>query len=165
MINISKKLPPVKCPVCDKQFLRHEEEYVQDKRRYYHKECYGKEPEDEEKKQHANLVEYIKLLRGTEDLPPLIFIQIAELSKELELSYLGIQLVLEYFHEIKGHTVANSDGIGIVRYVYKEAINYYTELQRVRNHNKDIEWEYKPIEIKVSNRRYEHKTFNLEDFE
>lgn len=40
-------------------------------------------------------------------------------------------MTLEYFYEIKNNSTRNSNGIGIVPYVYDEATDYYRRLAEI----------------------------------
>lgn len=123
MIFISRA---VKCPFCEKTFVREEEEYIVHNKRYYHKECYEKKFPN--RQEYDELIDYIKKIFKMDIITPLINKQIKDFVKEYKYNYSGMKKTLEYFYEIKGNNIAKARGIGIIPYAYEEAKNYYYNL-------------------------------------
>jgi hypothetical protein len=123
----------VKCFYCNHVFDRDKEpaEKIDGKNRYAHAECAerakGLLAKNEEDKQ--KLEEYIKNLFGYKALPESVNKQIRQFVVEYNYSYSGILKSLIYFYEIKHGDKEKAYGrIGIVPFVYSDALNYYRAL-------------------------------------
>lgn len=123
----------VKCFYCNHVFDRDKEpaEKIDGKNRYAHVECAEKAKgllaKNEEDKQ--KLEEYIKNLFGYKVLPEGVNKQIRQFVVEYNYSYSGILKSLIYFYEIKHGDKEKAYGrIGIVPFVYSDALNYYRAL-------------------------------------
>lgn len=134
------------CKICGKRFDRDTEQGVKcGNRRYAHYECYPegekvplliKNTEDEDLKK---LKAYISKIYGKDVNWALVMKQIKEYQKEYNYSLSGILKSLVWFYEVKGNSVEKSkNGIGIVRFVYQEAFNYYYNLFLIKEQNKNV---------------------------
>jgi len=80
--------------------------------------------------------EYIKKLLNISALTPKINKQILTYKNDYNYSYSCIHKSLTYFYEIKGNDVSKANGgIGIVPYVYKQALDYYYALWEAKQKN------------------------------
>jgi hypothetical protein len=165
----------VTCVYCKERFNRDNVPTTQvSARRYAHKECaeeHEKNKSQEEKDQEA-LEKYIMKLFDESYVNARVRKQIKDYQKEYNYTYSGMLKTLIYWYEIKGNSTEKANGgIGIIPYIYNDALKYYYSLYlaKIANENKDIE-EYKPkikmIEIypptvppKVT------RLFNLDDSE
>lgn len=67
----------------------------------------------------------------------------------------GILKTLEYYYDVKKHSVAESGGsIGIVPYVYKEAKDYYQKTWEANKNNEGLELEQETVSITISNPQF-----------
>ena len=106
-------------------------------KKYFHEPCHEAYKEDI---QHKNeLLEYIMELQGHRKLDPKIFAQLKDWQEKYQFKYKGIELTLRYFHEIKGNSY-DEKGIGIVPYVYQEALNFHVRLNEVENKAKNNDY-------------------------
>ena len=142
----------VKCPHCDEQFDRESVAFEKVGRRYYHEDCFveyqkAKAIEDkakEKKKEVGNelegqrraLIAYVMELQNTNRPNGLVFKQIKDLYEQ-GFSYIGMKSTLYYFHEIMGNPVLGT-GIGIVPFVYEDAIQWYTKKSVAGRHFDDL---------------------------
>lgn len=167
----------VKCVVCGKKFDRDKIQAVQvSTRRYAHYSCC---PEgelvplgDTVDPELVKLETYIEQLLGDDYNPARVKKQIKDYKKEYDYSYSGMLKTLIWFYEIKGNSKEKANGgIGIIPFVYKEALNYYYSLYLAQIANEQIaETAYKPVvkEITISSPevyRRPPKMFNSEEEE
>ena len=167
----------VKCVVCGKKFDRDKIQAVQvSARRYAHYSCC---PEgelvplgDTVDPELVKLETYIEQLLGDDYNPARVKKQIKDYKKEYNYSYSGMLKTLIWFYEIKGNSKEKANGgIGIIPFVYKEALNYYYSLYLAQIANEQIaETAYKPVvkEITISSPevyRRPPKMFNSEEEE
>ena len=165
----------VTCPYCHVKFDRDKEKFVQiSARRYAHPKCYqeAENNKSQEQKDQEALEQYIMNLFKEPYLNARIKKQIKDFQAEYQYTYSGMLKTLVYWYEIKGNSIEKANGgIGIIPYVYKDALNYYYSLYlaKIANEDKNIE-EYQPL-IKEFNiespRTYirEPRLFNLDDAE
>ena len=117
----------VKCHHCNEQVDR--KEAIKYKNYNYHPHCY------EQKKARDELSDYICRLFGLKRPGPVIYAQISQLMEEnKDFSYCGIKQALIYYYEILKNPVKDQykNTIGIVRYVYDDAQEYYKSLDEKR---------------------------------
>lgn len=130
----------VKCLYCGQEFYRSECEWVKPRgNRYAHKECAVKE----EAKQGIVLQIHEKMREtlGQNYNKAKIDKQIKSLLKEGK-SEIGILRTLEYWYDIKGSSAEQANGgIGIVSYVYGEAMNYYDRQKKYKQMRETINLE------------------------
>lgn len=130
------KKPLVTCPYCDKKFDRDIVEFVPVGRRYAHVECYQKKKYKEECVNKIH--EKMKNLLGANYSKTKISRQINELLKEGK-SEKGILNTLEYWYDIKKADPAKANGgIGIVSFIYGEAMDYYYKLDQNTKRNAGV---------------------------
>lgn len=164
---MAKKM--VKCKYCGIQFDRNAEPFVAvGGRRYAHKACAEKHDEglSQEERNYAELEAYIKELFQESYLNAKVKAQIKNFKKEYNYTYSGMLKTLKWWYQIKGNSVDLArGGVGIIPYVYNEALNYYYTLFLAQNANKDLtEFRPKVQEIEISSPRVrvkKQKLFNL----
>lgn len=149
----------VKCTVCGVQFDRDKIQAVKTgARRYAHYSCYPEgeivplpNPVDEDL---VKLELYIEKLLGEDYNPARVKKQIKDYKKQYSYSYSGMLKTLIWFYEIKGNSKDKANGgIGIIPFVYKDALNYYYNLYLAQIANESIaEESYKPVikEIEIA---------------
>lgn len=141
----------VTCVYCGERFNRDKEPTTQvSARRYAHKECaekYEANKSQEEKDLEA-LEKYIMHLFDEPYVNARARKQLKEYKEQYNFTYSGILKTLIYWYEIKGNSTEKANGgIGIIPYVYNDALKYYYTLYlaKLANESKDIEI-YKPKE-------------------
>ena len=144
----------VKCPKCGETFDRDIIQAVRiNGRRYGHAKCY---PDNNnfvplvEKKisEEQKIKNYAKSILKEQYVAARVNKQIKDFLAE-GYTASGILKTLIYWYEIKHNDISKSmGGIGIVPYVYKQALDYYYNLYlaEMANVDKDID-EYRPKEI------------------
>lgn len=147
----------VKCPKCGETFDRDIIQAVRiNGRRYGHAKCY---PDNNnfvplvEKKisEEQKIKNYAKSILKEQYVAARVNKQIKDFLAE-GYTASGILKTLVYWYEIKHNDVSKAmGGIGIVPYVYKQALDYYYNLYlaEMANVDKDID-EYRPKEIFIS---------------
>ena len=139
----------VKCLYCGKTFDRNSEDYVKpNERRYAHKECYENRSPEEKAKDEIFL-KTKKWFGEDYDKKKITF----QLNRYLNdgKTALNILKALEYFYIEKGNSFAQANGgIGIIPYIYDEAIEYWETKDKIKNRKvqKD-ETEFKVRKIKI----------------
>lgn len=135
----------LKCFYCGQTFDANAEEFVQvTSRRYAHKSCAisAEERKSKEEKDKEQLENYIKKLFNIDELTPKIRRQIETCRKEKNYSYSGIYKTLKYWFEIRGNPIEKANGgIGIVVYVYDEALLYWRAIWEAQQQNQNIKIE------------------------
>lgn len=158
-----------KCKYCGIQFDRDKEPWVEvSARRYAHKVCYekamgGLSPEDkaqkEEEEDLKKLENYIMVLFNESFISAKIRKQILDYRKNYGYTYSGILKTLQWWFGIKKNSVESAnDGIGIVPFVYKQALDYYYSLYLADIANESFK-DYKPevVEITIKSPRAEKR--------
>ena len=147
----------VKCPKCGETFDRDIIQAVRiNGRRYGHAKCY---PDNNnfvplvEKKisEEQKIKNYAKSILKDQYVAARVNKQIKDFLAE-GYTASGILKTLIYWYEIKHNDISKAmGGIGIVPYVYKQALDYYYNLYlaEMANVDKDID-EYRPKEIFIS---------------
>lgn len=147
----------VKCPKCGETFDRDIIQAVRiNGRRYGHAKCY---PDNNnfvplvEKKisEEQKIKNYAKSILKEQYVAARVNKQIKDFLAE-GYTASGILKTLIYWYEIKHNDISKAmGGIGIVPYVYKQALDYYYNLYlaEMANVDKDID-EYRPKEISIS---------------
>lgn len=142
----------VKCPYCGQRFNPDLEEFVKpSSNRYAHKACFllHEEKKTKEEKDKKDLEDYIKQLFGIKDLSPKIKAQIKRYHDQ-EITDYEILKSLQYFFDVRGNTIEKANnGIGIVEYIYKEALKYWKGLEEIQVKNSDVKLERNVVEIHV----------------
>jgi hypothetical protein len=162
----------VKCKVCGKTFDRNAENAVKvGGNRYAHATCAeGYEvPQDEQ--DLDKLHKYLQQLFKNDYNYVVLQKQIETFVEVNKFSYTGILKSLIYWYEIKENTLEKSnDRIGIVPFIYQDALKYYLALFMANEINKDKRLEdYKtPIinEVKIKKPVRDlpvFRLFNLDD--
>lgn len=141
----------VTCVYCGERFNRDKEPTTQvSARRYAHKECAEKHEasKSQEEKDLEALEKYIMQLFDEPYVNARVRKQLKEYKEQYHFTYSGILKTLIYWYEIKGNSTEKANGgIGIIPYVYNDALKYYYALYlaKLANESKNIEV-YKPKE-------------------
>lgn len=154
----------VKCLYCGKTFDKREVEWVKPNgNRYAHKECAQKE--ELKKGIVLQIHEKMKSVLGAKYNKTKIDRQIKELTNQGK-TVNGILQTLNYWYDVKGDDGSNAKGgIGIVEWIYGEALEYYERQKKYRQLGKiedyiDDEVTYK-IKPKPITKPVGVKLFNL----
>ena len=131
----------VTCLYCKKQFNRDKEPTKKiSARRYAHLDCWENYLANmsQEEKDIQNFYDYTKNLFG-EDYNYILTKKLAErYVKENNYTYSGMLKTLKWYYEKEGHSIEKSNGsIGIIPYIYKQALNYYYTLYKAQLVNKE----------------------------
>ena len=131
----------VTCLYCKKQFNRDKEPTKKiSARRYAHLDCWKNYLANmsQEEKDIQNFYDYTKNLFG-EDYNYILTKKLAErYVKENNYTYSGMLKTLKWYYEKEGHSIEKSNGsIGIIPYIYKQALNYYYTLYKAQLVNKE----------------------------
>lgn len=131
----------VKCLYCGEQFDRDKTPTKQvSKRRYAHIKCWEEHRANmsQEERDIEAFYDYTKSLFG-EDYNYILTKKLAErYVKENNYTYSGMLKTLKWYYEKEGHTLDKSNGsIGIIPYIYKQALNYYYTLYQTQLINKE----------------------------
>lgn len=134
----------VKCKYCGVQFNRNAEPFVEvGGRRYAHKACAEQHQTaiPQEEQDYQALEDYIKKLFKEDYLNAKTRKQIRDFRKEYNYTFSGMLKTLYWWYEIKGNSIDLAQGgIGIIPFVYDEALKYYYSLYVAQtiNENKVI---------------------------
>ena len=132
------------CFYCKKQFDRDKEPTKQvSTRRYAHLKCWEEHEKNltKEEKDIRDFYEYTKIL-FKEDYNYILTKKLAEkYVKENNFTYSGMLKTLKWYYEKEGHSLDKSNGtIGIIPYIYNQALSYYYNLYKTKllNEKKDV---------------------------
>ena len=163
----------VKCLYCGKLLERDSDDCVKvNSRRYAHKECAdiyqtSLVQEDADKKA---LKEYICKMFGITEVSQKIEKQIEKYHTEYKYTYSGMLKALIYHYEIQHNDIAAANGgVGILPYVYNQALEYYYEIwknQQANNGFDPADHVQKTVIIKIAppqRRGKRKKIFNIEE--
>lgn len=154
----------VVCLYCGKKFDRNTEEFVKPTaRRYAHKSCY--ENRNEEDKIKDEIYRRCQRLYKENYNRRKIESQLEKyLANGLEIE--NILRSLEYFYNIKGGDKDQSQGgIGIVPYIYEEALKYYSTQKETQEKLESIKLEPQKKVFKQIKRQKISKPINLDFFD
>ena len=131
----------VTCLYCKKQFNRDKEPTKQvNARRYAHIKCWEEHQANmsQEEKDIEAFYNYTKNLFG-EDYNYILTKKLAErYVKENSYTYSGMLKTLKWYYEKEGNSLDKSNGsIGIIPYIYKQAMAYYYALYQAQLVNKE----------------------------
>jgi len=129
------------CLYCQQQFDRDKEPTKQvSGRRYAHMKCWEEHLANmsQAEKDEIAFYEYVKNL-FKEDYNYILTKKLAErYVKENNYSYSGMLKTLKWYYEKEGHSLDKSNGsIGIIPYIYKQAMSYYYALYQAQLVNKE----------------------------
>ena len=129
------------CLYCKKQFDRDKEPTKQvSARRYAHMKCWEEHEANmtQEERDIRAFYEYVQKLFG-EDYNYILTKKLAErYVKENNYTYSGMLKTLKWYYEKEGNSIEKSNGsIGIIPYIYKQALNYYYSLYLAQQINKE----------------------------
>lgn len=165
----------VKCRYCGKEFDTNIEPYHLLARRYAHMSCYEEylKKEAQDKKDEKDLESYvIKLFNiQTDFLPNNLKKQINDFKTTYNYTYSGMLKTLHWWFDIKKNSVDESrNSLGIIPYIYKQALQYYYNLYMAKqiNIDKDVSKYINPeVEVIYSEpprkEKYKVSLFNLDE--
>ena len=134
----------VKCKICGKTFDRDRIQAVKvSANRYAHYHCFPDgelvplpNPIDEDL---LKLEQYAEELLGEDFNLARVRKQNKNFKETYDYSYSGMLKTLKWFYEIKGNPKEKANGgIGIIPFVYKDALNYYYNLYLAKIANEDV---------------------------
>ena len=131
----------VTCLYCKKQFDRDKIPVKKvSARRYAHIECWEEHQKNmtQEERDIENFYDYVKKLFD-KDYNYILTKKLAErYVKENNYTYSGMLKTLKWYYEKLGKSTDKSNGsIGIIPYVYNQAMNYYYSLYLAQSINKE----------------------------
>lgn len=136
----------VKCLYCEQQFNRNDPNIEVKKvgRRYAHLKCWEQHMTNmtQEEKDEIAFYVYVQQLFGSEYNYTLTKKLAERYHKENNYTYSGMLKTLKWYYEKEGHSLDKSNGsIGIIPYVYQQALNYYYMLYKTQliNQEKNME--------------------------
>ncbi len=122
----------VKCKYCGEMFDRNSEPCEKvDGRRYAHKKCIEAVVVEVSKEENdfLSLENYIKKLFKIDNIPIKIRKQIRDYKENYEYSYSGMEKTLYWWFELTHHSTEDAlGGIGIIPYVYTDALSFYRNI-------------------------------------
>lgn len=130
------------CKYCGMEFSKSDTEYFTIGRRYAHMACHKafEEKQNKEIRDYELLVECIKKIFKLEILSAKIEKQIRDFIAKYNYDYTGIRRTLEWWFILKRNpTTLAQDGIGIVPFVYNEALEYFHRLEQANEFNESAE--------------------------
>lgn len=138
-----RKARSVNCAGCEIKIDRETDAFIAISKKNYHEKCYNS---FQTKKQHRiELLEYICALYSIPVANGFILKQIKEFEEQYFYTLKGIQMTLQYFHQVQGNPVnptntkyKTTKGIGIVPHVYDEARDYFIRMQSITTSAQNI---------------------------
>lgn len=148
------------CKGCGKKITK-EEKYTHSNKSYC-KECYDKIIKQHN--EYKSLIDSICLYFKIDKPTGLILKQVKDYVNNLGYSYGGIKYTLYYITAILQQDLDLQYGIGLVKFKYSEAEDYYSNQISIQNSVKNIELK-PPKVIKVPNKENKRKpiVFDLDE--
>jgi hypothetical protein len=145
------------CPYCKLKFDADKEEYIKpNSQRYAHKKCYEEACANQKKEEtdRDKVIEYIRQLFGNQNINPRVWKQLKQYTEEYHYTYKGILNALIYAFEVRKNDVSKArGGVGIVPYVYQDANQYFTDIEKSNQKNEEIlqqqNTRYKIVEVYI----------------
>lgn len=160
----------VKCPYCEKRFNRNDVNIKVKQvstKRYAHYDCWQNYMDSltQEEKDQINFYNYVKTL-FKENYNYILTKKLAEkYIKENNYTYSGMLKSLKWYYEKQNHSTEDANGtIGIIPYIYNQALQYYYKLYEATmiNRNLDLmELQMPPRHIIIESPRRETKSLHL----
>lgn len=149
----------VTCGGCGLKFDRVAEEGEFIKGRWYHKGC------AEIKRDKMSLDEYICKLFNLKTPGPMNNTLIKKYREQKGFNYKGMKNALQYFYEVKKHSTSKSEErVGIIPFIYVEAEEYFSNLEKRRSKNKaTLEEEKVEIKINLKSAQQTEKTQDIDE--
>lgn len=94
---------------------------------------------DEEVLAKQKVIDYLKQLLNTNQLNVKIYKLLKDYYTTYKFSYKGMLIALKYFYEIQENPVVN-DCVGIIPYIYEEALEYEKVRKSVIKHVKEVDF-------------------------
>jgi hypothetical protein len=141
------------CKGCGKK-LNKEEKYTYSNKTYC-KQCY--DIKIQEKTEYDTLMNMIMDYYSLEKPTGFMLKQIKEYKEKYKFTYMGMQYTLWYAKEIKKYKFDKKYGVGLIKYEYTNAEDYYLQLEKIANSAKNA----KPNKInKISIKNINQKEQN-----
>lgn len=161
----------VTCVYCKEKFDRDKLPFVKvAERRYAHAECAKQNiiQKSQEELDYDALEDYIKKLFKENYVEARIKKQIKDYKAEYNYTYSGMLKTLIWWYDIKGNSIDKANGgIGIIPFVYNDALNYYYNIYLAQILNQNIKnYKAKVNEITIVSPSVDPKNpklFNLEE--
>jgi len=146
----AKKERKVKCPKCGE----YNEKIVTIlyNKRYYCEACFEatKNAVKQETDDYKILISYVCSIYNITIPDGLMFKQIKEFKDTFGYSYKGMKTTLHYFYEIlEGNDTGNSRGLGIIPYVYKDAVDFYKTKKSIKDSLTKVDMDELNNDIKI----------------
>lgn len=161
----------VQCYYCNERFDRDKIPTVKvSARRYAHAKCANDHEMNlsQEEQDLVQLEQYIMQLFEEPYVNARIRKQINDFQKEYGYSYSGMLKTLIWWYEVRGNSTEKANGgIGIIPYIYNQALQYYFNLYTIQQANgskniKEYIPEVKEIEISAPKVAVKpHKLFDI----
>lgn len=155
------------CKYCGIQFDRNAEPFEDvGSRRYAHKSCADRYNNSisQDEKDYNELEKYIKKLFKVDTISVKIRKQIKDFHKDYSYTYSGMLKTLYWWFEIKKNSIEDAqNGIGIIPWVYNDALKYYYTIYIANSMVQEYRPEVKEVTIGSPRVRQESiKLFNLD---
>lgn len=143
------------CPYCGKSVDKKIEQFEKFKNRVYHLECLNNFKQTLlEREELINFINTYYTSNNVQVAWPVVGKQIKQYVEEYGYSYKMIKYALYYFYVIKCNPISKSKGnIGIVPYIYNEALEYYNKTQKIKQmqekDNRTYQKEEKVVKIRL----------------
>lgn len=151
----------VKCSSCNAKIRENMSEKMGKK--IYCSNCFEKaQAEEAERKK---LIVVICEVFNINQPNGMMFSQIKQFKKE-GITYQIARMTLQFLDKVENFQFEEKYGIGIVRYRYKDMINYYNKMQKKRQEVEAIDYKVSQFEVGFKNRENKiinNKLINLDD--
>ena len=158
----------VKCFYCGKTFDRDKIPFKKiNGRRYAHQNCSEIDVTDEKTKEEIekdNFYQMIKSIYGPNYNYMLISTQAEEYILKYGYTWSGMTGCLHWFYDINhGDKEEGHGGIGIIPFIYDEVKNYYQDIYKAQEKNKQIKMMRSPVVFNIQSPRAKERPPHLLD--
>ena len=146
------------CYYCGKEFDRDKVPYIQVRaRRYAHQTCPSNEEANAkilEQMEKDAFYDVVKRIYGKDYNYMMINSQAEEYMKQYGYTWSGMKGCLHWFYEIKGGSLEEGHGgVGIIPYIYEEVKQYYQNLYKTQEKNKEVKLVRPPVQFNIESPR------------
>ena len=145
------------CKGCNEKYPSDEMKVYSGKK--YCQSCYNKKIQEQE--EYKSLIETIKSYYDVDIPNGYLLKQIKTYKEEFNYTYAGMNYTLFYCKEIKNLKFDVKYGLGIVKYEYENAKQYFLHQQKIANSVKNMKHEEKIKRVKVNIKKQQNKSFLL----
>lgn len=155
----------VKCLNCGEQFDTNTTPFIKIGRRYAHEKCANSTEIQTEVEKDA-FYQLVKKIYGANYNYMMINTQAENFIKQYGYTWSGMRACLHWFYDLNnGSLEEGHGGVGIIPFIYDQVRDYYTQIYKTQEKNKEKNVRTPVIEFNIQSPRAWHQPPRLLDLE